>query len=118
MSAKPMKVLEHSPGAWTLLADGHALFFDVQCRRDAFTYSVLLRLDAAESHAASVDGRPFLEQFAAAVRAEATAQPADGGRWIKRDVAPLYAEKMAAAMEAYEGVAPRRARDPDPPTET
>ena len=118
MSAKPMKVIEHAPGAWTLLADGHALFFDVQCKRDAFTYSVLLRLDAAESHAASVDGRPFLEQFAAAVRAEATAAPKDGGRWIGRDVAALYAEKMATAMEAYEGVAPKRTPAPDPPADT
>ena len=93
-----MRVIEHGPNAWHLLAEGQALFLEVQCRGGSFAHSVLLRLDADETRAYGIEGRMFLDALAQAVQA---AIAGDGGTYRKRDVAGLYSDKIAGAMEDW-----------------
>ena len=93
-----MKVIEHGPNAWFLYAEKQALFLEVDCKRDAFAHSVLLRLNAEETRAYGIEGRTFLDAHAQWVRA---AEAAPDGPYRKRDVAGLYSDKIAEAMEAW-----------------
>jgi hypothetical protein len=93
-----MKVIEHGPGAWYLFVQRQELFLEVQCQGGAFAHSVLLRLDADETRAYGIEGRVFLDALAQAVRA---AIAGDGGPYRGRDVAGLYSDKIAGAMEDW-----------------
>ena len=95
---KSMRVVEHGPDAWILYAEGQALFLEVDCKRDAFAHSVLLRLNAEETRAYGIDGRLFLDDLAQWVR---SAEAAPDGPYRKRDVAGLYSDKIAGAMEDW-----------------
>ena len=95
---KAMRVIEHGPDAWVLFAEGQALFLEVHCKRDAFAHSVLLRLNAEETRAYGIEGRTFLDALAQWVQA---AEAAADGPYRKRDVAGLYSDKIAEAMEAW-----------------
>jgi hypothetical protein len=95
---KSMRVVEHGPDAWVLYAEGQALFVEVNCQRDAFAHSVLLRLNAEETRAYGMGGRLFLDDLAQWVR---SAEAAVDGPYRKRDVAGLYSDKIAGAMEDW-----------------
>ena len=103
-----MKVIEHGPNAWHLFAQRQELFLEVHCRGGAFAHSVLLRLDADETRAYGIEGRVFLDALARAVQA---AIAGDGGSYRKRDVAGLYSDKIAGAMEEW--LAERTGGSPD-----
>jgi hypothetical protein len=93
-----MKVVDHVAGAWTMYVQGQDLFLEAACVRGAFGFSVLLRLDADETHAFGVDGRTYAGQLAAAVR---TSMMGSGSPFAARDVATLYSDRVATAMEAW-----------------
>jgi hypothetical protein len=94
-----MKVIDHVPDAWTLFRQGQELFLDAHCQRGAFGFSVLLRLDAEETYAYRVDGHAFAEALARAI----AVSMAGGGEspYRSRDVAPLYSDRVAVALEAW-----------------
>jgi hypothetical protein len=112
-AVKAMRVIEHGPNAWVLLAEGQALFLEVDCKRGAFAHSVLLRLNAEETRAYGMEGRGFLDALAQWVQA---AEAAPDGPYRKRDVAGLYSDKIAAAMEDW--LADRTGGSPEGPTTT
>lgn len=93
-----MKVIEHGPGAWHLFVEGQALFLEVACKRGAFAHSVLLRLNAEETRAYGMEGRRFLDALAQWVQ---SAEHSPDGPYRKRDVAPLYSDKIAGAVEEW-----------------
>jgi hypothetical protein len=105
-----MRVIEQGPNAWVLFAEGQALFLEVDCKRDAFAHSVLLRLNAEETRAYGMDGRAFLDQLAQWVQ---SAEAAVDGPYRRRDVAGLYSDKIAGAMEEW--LADRTGGSPDAP---
>jgi hypothetical protein len=93
-----MKVVDHAEGAWTLYRLGQDLFLEVTCRGGTFAYSVLVRLDGTETHAYGMGGREYATSLAAGIRAS---MAAGASPYSARDVAGLYSDKVAAAMEAW-----------------
>jgi hypothetical protein len=94
-----MRVLHHAPDAWTLFEQDRALFLKVQVTGGKFAYSVLIRLDGAESHEYRLDGRDFIAAYARVIDASMAA-----GRdspFHPRDVAALYATRAADALEDF-----------------
>ncbi|MGH8028499.1 MAG: hypothetical protein ACREO3_01055, partial [Arenimonas sp.] len=61
-------------------------------------HSVLLRMDAEETRGYGIEGRAFMDHLAQVVQA---AIAGDGGPYRKRDVAGLYSDKIAGAMEDW-----------------
>ncbi len=64
-----MDVVDHRPGEWFLLADGEAMFLDVNCEGNAAGYSLLLELTAEERRAFVLEGRAAIERIALEVAA-------------------------------------------------
>jgi hypothetical protein len=101
-----MKVIDHLTDAWTLFRQGQELFLDTHCQRGGFGFSVLIRLDAQETYAYRTDGHAFVEQLARDIAASiATAGAASP--YQARDVAPLYSDRVASALEAWHAAPPR-----------
>ena len=67
-----------------------------------FGYSVLIRLDAQETTDYCVDGRAFLGRLAQAIQDTRTGQRGSTSPYQARDVAPLYSDKIASAVEAWQ----------------
>ena len=95
-----MKVIDHVHDAWTLFRQGQELFLDTHCQRGGFGFSVLIRLDAAETHAYRTDGHSFAEGLAHMVAASIASKGA-GSSYKARDVAPLYSDRVAIALEHW-----------------
>ena len=94
-----MKVLHHAPDAWTLFEQERAVLLKVQVTGGKFAFSVLIRLDAEESHNYRLDGREFIAAYARVIDASMSA-----GRdspFHPRDVAALYASRAADAIEEF-----------------
>lgn len=64
-----MDVVDHETAAWYLLADGDAMFLDVNCEGNAAGYSLLLELTADERRAFALEGRAAIERIALEVAA-------------------------------------------------
>jgi hypothetical protein len=109
-----MRVLDHEPHAWFLLGERGALFLDAHCQHGAFGYSVLIRLDAQETMDYCNGGRDYLGQLAKAIQDARTGQRGSDSPYNARDVAPLYSDKIATAVEAWQAEHPAP-RDPKPP---
>src|SRR5690349_11306572 len=104
-----MKVVDHAEGAWTLYRLGQELFLEAACHRGAFGFSVLIRLDGDETHAYGMGGRHYAGTLATSIR---TSMANDEPTYAKRDVAGLYSDKVAAAVEAWHARVPDTEPDP------
>lgn len=100
-----MRVIALSSPDWILFGEGQALFLEVHCRRGVFAHSVLLRLDAEETRGYGSHGREYIASLARAIQVAAAG---DGAPYRARDVAALYSDKVAGAMEAWEALPPEQ----------
>lgn len=103
-----MKVIDHVPDAWTLFRQGQELFLDAHCLRGGFAFSVLIRLDADETYAYRTDGHAFAEGLAHTIAASMAMQGAESP-YRPRDVAPLYSDRVALALEEWHAANPPEA---------
>jgi hypothetical protein len=97
-----MRVLDHEPQAWTLFGERGALYLEASCKHGHFGFSVLIRLDAQETTDYCVDGRAFLARLAKAIQDSRTGVRGNASPYQARDIATLYSDKIAAAVEAWE----------------
>src|SRR5690349_13506312 len=104
-----MKVVDHVPDSWTLFRQGQELFLDAHCSRGGFGFSVLVRLDANETYAFRAgDGHAYIEGLAHEI-AGSMATAGDASPYKARDVAPLYSDRVASALEAWHAGPPKSA---------
>ena len=64
-----MDVVDHEPAAWFLLADGDAMFLDVNCEGNAAGYSLLIELTADEHRAVVLEGHAAADRIALEIAA-------------------------------------------------
>jgi hypothetical protein len=108
-----MKVVKHVADHWTLFEQGRELFLKVHTGKDAFAYTVLLRLDGDETYAYRTEGLDFVEKYARAIDTSLLTKGKQSPVH-SRDVAALYAGRAAEALEDWLAKQPAPEPEPEP----
>ena len=93
-----LKVIEHSPAFWFLLARESRLFLDVNCAHGAVSYDVLIELNEEESSEYAARGRNYLNMLAETVNYSAPGARGSDSVYKRRDISSQYRHEVLGAI--------------------
>jgi hypothetical protein len=96
-----LKVIEHMPAFWFLLAFDNRLLLDVNCEHGAVSYDVLIELNEEESSQYAALGRNYLSTLAEAVNYSAPGARGSDSVYKGRNISTKYRHEMASAIEFW-----------------
>lgn len=97
-----MQVIEHEPQWWFLLEHEGSLFLDVNCSHSAISYNFLLQLNAEESAAYQLQGKPLLERIAQAIQDSAPILIISTSIYKQRNASQHYGQQVTAAIQEWQ----------------
>ena len=89
-----MKVLDHEPWCWFLVADEERLLLDVNCNHSAFGYSWLIELNPSEVGRYRKAGRDYITQLADLIQYSAPAVKGSTSPFIDRKLGKEQADAV------------------------
>jgi hypothetical protein len=101
-----LRVVDHRPTRWFLLADGDALLLDVHCSHSAFDYSVLIELTDAERAALERGGRDYLDDLAQKIHHSAPAARGSTSPYRDRDLTRTRSGAVVDAVRRWRAEEP------------
>lgn len=97
-----MKVIEHEPAFWFLLAKDERLFLDVNCSNGAVSYDMLIELNEDESVRYVADGKNYLNTLAESVNYSASGAESI---YNTRNVSSIYGDEVGSAIAFWSNAA-------------
>ena len=96
-----MKVLEHSPAFWFLLAEENRLFLDVNCEHGAVSYDVLIELNENERAQYTALGYNYLNTLAEMVNYSAPGVRGSDSVYKNRNISVQFRQDVTDAIEFW-----------------
>lgn len=102
-----MKVVDHGPQTWFLLAEQDRLYLDARVSRSAVEWGVLIELSPQERAGLAAQGKPYLDALAASIDAAPE-------RYAARDLGAARGREVAQVVVAWREAGTGEAADAKP----